>query len=269
MPAPVADKYDYPAPQFADPTLPVSANYYKDPLQFWEILSNAINENPPPQDEITALLPMFAPLGIELGKKWDRTKVHPVVLQAMTEAAANVCMKTLFNIPQGKIHNGWVWLWPSVGNFRTDYINRATVVRWGLTANTLEEAVYISSLLDSENKPLMGENKYTLTFEPPSFKEPGFWSASLYDYNNQYPVENPINRYSLGSDNPLVKNPNGTITLYIQSASPGKDKEANWLPSPRSGRWYIVLRAYAPGQRTIESAFNTDVYSPGPVVQVK
>ena len=35
--------------------LPVSANYYKDPLQFWEILSNTINDNPPPQDQITAL----------------------------------------------------------------------------------------------------------------------------------------------------------------------------------------------------------------------
>jgi hypothetical protein len=42
--------------------------YVKDPLQFWEILSNTINENPPPRDQVTALLPLFAPLGIELGK---------------------------------------------------------------------------------------------------------------------------------------------------------------------------------------------------------
>jgi hypothetical protein len=59
----------------------------------------------------------------------------------------------------------------------------------------------------------------------------------------------------LGSDTPLIKNPDGTVTLYIQSMSPGKDKEANWLPSPSSGRWYITLRAYPPEQRTIESAY--------------
>jgi len=44
----------------------------------------------------------------------------------------------------------------------------------------------------------MGENKYTLTFEPPSFKEPAFWSATMYDFNNNYTVENPINRYAGG-----------------------------------------------------------------------
>ena len=268
-PAPPAVKYDYPVPQFADPKLPVSANYYNDSLQFWEILSNAINENPPPKDQITGLLPMFAPLGIELGKKWDQTKVHPVVLQGMKEAAENVGMKTLFDIPPGKMHNGWIWMYPSVGNFHTDYINRATMVRWGLTANTLEEAVYTALYYDSENKQLMGENNYTLTFEPPPFKEPGFWSATMYDYNNTYTIENSINRYFLGSDTPLIKNPDGTITLYLQRMSPGKDKESNWLPSPSFGRWYILLRAYPPEQRTIESAYNTDVYSPGPAVKVK
>ena len=268
-PAQAAIKYEYPEPQFANPKLPVSANDYKDPLQFWEILSNTINENPPPEDQVKALMPMFAPLGIELGKKWDRTKVHPVVIQAMKEAAENVGMKTLADMPWGRLHNGWSWPWPSIGNFHTDYINRAFIARWGLTGNMPEEACYITMFYDNENKPVMGENNYTLTFEPPPFKEPGFWSVTMYDYNNQYTVENTINRYCLGSDNPLVKNPNGTVTLYIQSTSPGKDKEANWLPSPSSSRWYIIMRAYPPGRRMIESEYNPDVYSPGPAMKVK
>jgi hypothetical protein len=268
-PAPAAAKYDYPAPDFADPKLPVSANFYKDPLQFWDILSNTINENPPPKSQIEALLPMFAPLGLELGKKWDRTKVHPVVLAAMKEAAANIGMKTMVDIPPGKIRNGWVWMWPSTGNFRTDYFTRAQIVRWGLSANTLEEAVYIGALLDGKNKPLMGEKKYTVTMTPPPFKEPAFWSATMYDYNNNYTIVNPINRYSLGSDDPLKLNADGTVTLYLQATSPGKDKESNWLPTPASGRWYINLRAYAPGQKMIESAFDSNVYAPAPIVEVK
>jgi hypothetical protein len=266
---PEAVKYDYPAPDFADPKLPVSANFYKDPLQFWDILSNTINENPPPQAQIEALLPLFAPLGLELGKKWDRNKVHPVVLAAMKEAAANIGVKTLVDIPPGKIRNGWVWMWPSTGNFRTDYFTRAQIVRWGLSANTLEEAVYIGASLDSENKPLLGEKKYTVTLTPPPYKKPAFWSATLYDYNNNYTIVNPINRYSLGSDDPLKYNEDGTVTLYLQSTNPGREKESNWLPTPASGRWYISLRAYAPGQKTIESAFDSDVYAPPPIVEVK
>ena len=44
---------------------------------------NALNENPPPKAQIDGLLPLFKPLGIELGKKWDRNKVDPIVLSAM------------------------------------------------------------------------------------------------------------------------------------------------------------------------------------------
>lgn len=113
----------------------------------------------------------------------------------------------------------------------------------------------------------MGEKKYTLTFVPPPFKEPGFWSATMYDWKTNYTVENPINRYSLGSDNPLVVNKDGTVTLYVQSTSPGKDKEANWLPSPAAGRWYILMRSYATGRKAIESSFDPSVWAPGPLVE--
>jgi hypothetical protein len=108
--SPMAVKYNYPTPQFADSKLPVSVNYYKYSLQFWDILSNIINENPPPEDQIKALIPLFAPIGIELGKKWDHTKVHPIVLHAMKEASNNVGMKTLVTIPFGRLHSGWLYL---------------------------------------------------------------------------------------------------------------------------------------------------------------
>jgi hypothetical protein len=56
---------------------------------------------PPPQGQITALLPMFAPLGLELGKKWNCTKVHPVFLAATKEAVESVSTKPLVDIPPG------------------------------------------------------------------------------------------------------------------------------------------------------------------------
>lgn len=30
----------------------------------------------------------------------------------------------------------------------------------------------------------------------------------------------------------MKKNPDGSLTIYLQNKSPGKDKEANWLPAP-------------------------------------
>ena len=43
----------------------------------------------------------------------------------------------------------------------------------------------------------------------------------------------------------MKKNADGSLTLYIQKDSPGKDKEANWLPAP-DGTIYLVMRLYWP-----------------------
>jgi hypothetical protein len=37
----------------------------------------------------------------------------------------------------------------------------------------------------------------------------------------------------------------------VQNESPGKDKEANWLPSPK-GPFWVVLRLYVPKPEALE-----------------
>ena len=41
----------------------------------------------------------------------------------------------------------------------------------------------------------------------------------------------------------MKKNADGGVTLYIQKDSPGKEKEANWLPAPND-LIYVVMRLY-------------------------
>jgi hypothetical protein len=43
----------------------------------------------------------------------------------------------------------------------------------------------------------------------------------------------------------MKKNPDGSLTIHIQKDSPGKGKEANWLPSPND-TIYLVMRLYWP-----------------------
>ena len=63
--------------------------------------------------------------------------------------------------------------------------------------------------------------------------------------------ENPIDRYLINS--PMIptmkKNPDGSLTLYIQKDSPGADKESNWLPAP-NGPTYLIMRLYWPKTET-------------------
>jgi hypothetical protein len=106
-----------------------------------------------------------------------------------------------------------------------------------------------------------------MTFkETPPFIEPSFWALRMFDATNSYPVPNPINRYVLGSDYPdMKKNPDGSLTVYLQHDDPGKDEEANWLPAP-AAPFLLILGTYAPGQAMINSLSDPNAYVPPPAV---
>lgn len=268
---PTAPKsYTFMQPDLTNPALPVSAVDFKDPLQFFEIMSAAINANPPPQDQINALLPLFKPLGIEFGKQWDRSKIPPVIVDSMRRAAQEIGSLNE-NLPVGEFINSWFMPPPAIGNAKTDYYLRSIVARIGLTANTPQEAIYFMSATDDQQQNIMSNKKYTLTFKQlPPFIKPGFWSLTLYSSANNYNVENSMKRYSLGSDNNLKLNADGSLTVFIQSESPGKDNEANWLPSGSGSQpVYLILRSYAPGKAMIDALSNTAAFTVPAAVEVK
>ncbi len=110
---------------------------------------------------------------------------------------------------------------------------------------------------------LTGENNYTLTFSKEQIPPVNaFWSVTLYD-DESFLVTNPINRYSLGSRDPMKYGKDGSLTIYVQHESPGKDKEANWLPSAK-GEIALALRLYAPKKEVAKG-----IWKPQPVMKVK
>ena len=54
----------------------------------------------------------------------------------------------------------------------------------------------------------------------------------------------------------------GSLDLYFQNESPGKDKEANWLPAPE-GPFNLCMRLYAPKAQVLTGKWN-----PPPVTNV-
>ena len=87
----------------------------------------------------------------------------------------------------------------------------------------------------------MAENKYVLHFSKDELPPvDAFWSLTMYDAEG-FQVANSINRFAIGDRDSLSFNGDGSLDLFIQSENPGSDKEANWLPAPRSGRLGLTL----------------------------
>jgi hypothetical protein len=54
---------------------------------------------------------------------------------------------------------------------------------------------------------------------------------------------------------PFRYNADGSLDLYFQNESPGKDKEANWLPAPK-GAFNLIMRLYAPKSEALTGKWN-------------
>ena len=80
----------------------------------------------------------------------------------------------------------------------------------------------------------------------------------MYDGKTQLLIKNPINRYLINSPMlpELKKDADGGLTIYIQNQSPGKDKQANWLPAPE-GPFVMFMRYYRPKPELLENRWQT------------
>ena len=77
----------------------------------------------------------------------------------------------------------------------------------------------------------------------------------MYDPEG-FQVANPIDRFAIGDRDALKYNVDGSLDLYLQNESPGKDKESNWLPAPKTGVLGVTMRLYAPKAQALDGRWN-------------
>ena len=225
-----------------------------DAGQFFSNLNRLLATNPPYAEDAPTL-EKLRPLGIVPGAPFSNEGLNADVVAAIEEgvvegkAAMAAEMKSL-----GKMVNQW-GLTYDMGRYGTKYAYRAAWTFVGIGGNLLEDAFYPLALNDADGKPLSGEHNYTLTFKkgawPPA---DAFWSMTLYDLEG-YLVDNPLDRYAIGDRSGMEPNPDGSLTIYIQGGSPGKDKEANWLPAPKTGLFKVALRLYVPRESVLDGSW--------------
>lgn len=215
-----------------------------DAITYFNLLASLMKENPPAKAD-GPMLEKMAQIGIVPGKAFDASKL-PGPVAARIPKSAQERILGHFKTAGTNIH-GWMFS-TQTGVYGTDYLQRALITAIGLGANRPQDAVYPTSEVDGDGKPYSGANKYVMRF--PKGQGPpvdAFWSVTMY--NADYFFEtNPLNKYTVSPRNDLKYNADGSLDIYIQNQSPGKTKEANWLPAPKD-RFILMMRLYWPKEK--------------------
>jgi hypothetical protein len=229
----------------------------QDPLGPWKTLNTMLAENPPPPEH-AIMLKQFATIGIGPGLDVD---AQPDTVKENLGRALGAGMQLLkqhfLSGAWATVVNGWRYPPANEGRFGDELLYRAADQSLaGIVANDPEEAVYLVNFSDDNGAKFSGDSRYELQFAGDNLPPvDAFWSLTMYaaDYNL---VANPANRYSIGDRTPgVAKDADGGMTLYIQAASPGTDKEPNWLPCPGEGTWFLILRMYQPHDEVIQATW--------------
>jgi len=149
--------------------------------------------------------------------------------------------------------NGWITMF-GLGEPRNGMFLRAAHAQLFLGPVNLEqEAMYWWTNSDGAGHALSGGHDYVMHFPsgglPPN---KAFWSITMGDARNHF-VANPLNRYSVSDRTGLAQNPDGSVDIYIQKASPA-GHESNWLPAP-SDNFILWLRVYIPGEAILQGKY--------------
>jgi len=200
----------------------------------------------PPHVTDQPILAQMQRIGIEAGKPFDIEALDPDVkaaLQTVPEEAQALMKWKVATL--ARVVNGWSMNTDTMGVYGNYYLKRAIVAQVGLGANLPEDAIYPLNIGDDTGKPLEGSNRYVLHFdkgEAPPVN--AFWSITLYDPEG-FQVGNELNRFAVSSWMPFKANADGSLDIYFQNESPGKELEANWLPAPK-GPFNLTMRLYGP-----------------------
>jgi hypothetical protein len=236
-------------------TPPVDQVTNMDAYRFFSRLAALMKDNPPAVVD-SAVLSRFDAIGIAPGRTFLFNSFDSVIADAIgkgVEAARKKIAGEAIK-PRGKNINGWEIPPETIAKFGTDYTLRAIVALMGLGANLSEDAMYPHTRMDTHGQPLNGRNAYVIRFQPGQLPPVNaFWSITAYN-SRQFFIPNPINRYAIGDRDKLRFEGDGSLRIYISNASPGAEKESNWLPVAPDA-FNLVMRLYWPKTEAVKGTW--------------
>jgi hypothetical protein len=243
------------SPPAVDFPKPLSAEQERSSLQFFNVLNFLLQFCPTVSAE-KALMTRFAKIGVGARKPFDADALSPEMRKALQDGMADA-WATFNEYKETQLDTGKKSSADAFGTrqaLKNNYLNRMSGAALGIYGNSKQEAMYPAYFIDAARQKLDGASRYTLRFAPKQLPPVNaFWSLTMYELPASLLYANPLNRYLINSSMlpSLKRDADGGITLYIQNESPGTDKEANWLPSPK-GPFFTAMRLYWPKPEALD-----------------
>lgn len=237
----------------AQPLAPIVQMQRMTTRDFYDRLTHLMVANPPTAAD-APMLRKLERIGVSPGNAvswslWDSAAVR------LGRWIADFKIAQELKKPRDLV-NGWSTPPRLLGQYGTAYNIRAVVAMIGLGANLPEDAMYPSTQVDSMGASLNGSQDYRLHFaadQMPPVK--AFWSVTAYGQDD-FLIDNPAQRYAVGSMSPLTRNADGSLDIWIQSQPPQGAMRNNWLPVRHGAAFLLNARLYWPQPEALEGRWH-------------
>jgi hypothetical protein len=221
---------------------------------FWELLNEAIQEEPSAGSDPTTL-GLFASIGIEKGKPFAPDQRMKAILADAADIGAVTARTIAYRMrdQDGFIYSEGNWRKPFFGGYRFEVspgvanLDGAAFFYFLATGVTpaMAEAMVGETALDADGNPFDGGKTYRLHL-PKDIPAKRFWSAIVYDTQTRSMLQTNQQFPSVSSQNRDVKvNSDGSVDVWFGPEAP-EGMENNWIETIPGKGWFMILRLYGP-----------------------
>jgi hypothetical protein len=211
---------------------------------------------PSSADSADPLIMAFHRIGLSAARGFDYRALDELTTRGLERAAATA--ERIIDArwaDRAETIKGWRYN-AAAGRAGHDFALRAALAKGAPGAEFASEILDLSCRVDAHGGPLNGQSHYQLHF--PAGELPpvsAFWNLSLFGEDMRF-VDSDAGRYSIGSTTDgLARNPDGSLTLYIQHDRPDdRLAQPNWLPAPH-GLFNLMMRLYGPATAVLDGTY--------------
>ena len=233
-------------------------------------LVDMVVQEEPVNDYYKTMLGMAAYVGIEKGKPF-KPDAHTVqILERAAKDAQEYLIRishgvawvpvegqpgwTRLNLHKEDIAKGRLYVFENADGM-IDYQRRAAIDYWAYVTPAVlgSGTMYNVAFVDAEDRPIESTKNYRLRM-PGDFPARNFWSVFAYDARTRTFIANSMKGRQLSSLDKLVKNPDGSIDIYIGPAAP-KGLESNWIETIPGIDVFMGLRTYGPEKAVLDGTY--------------